>query len=161
MEVLEVPDFQLERFLPYRFNVLADLLSRSLAAIYQERFGISVPEWRILATLGREAPLSAGEVGARTRMEKARVSRALTRLVENGLVNRQADPRDNRVAVLRLSRRGQSLYRRIVPLAKAWERELLAGLPAETLQALDQALDLLQTRLLLLRAGEEPDNAAD
>ena len=145
--VEDLGDFDLERFLPYRFSVLSDTLSRSLADIYQTRFGISVPEWRILATLGREAPLSAGEVGARTHMEKARVSRALMRLVNAGLVSRQADPSDNRVAVLRLSRRGMALYRRIVPLALEWERTLLAGLPAETLQTLQQALERLQTRL--------------
>lgn len=145
--------FDLGRFLPYRVNVLADLLSRSLALTYQERFGITVPEWRVLATLGAESPLSASEVGNRTHMEKARISRTLSRLLETGLVSRQTASHDNRVAVLRLTRRGMDLYRRIVPVVLEWEARLLEGLSAEERAQLDGLLGRLQGRLLELREG--------
>lgn len=141
------PALELESFLPYRFHVLAELLSRSLASIYQDRFGISVAEWRILATLGRESPLSAGEVGRRTHMEKPRVSRALGRMQEAGLLVRRVDHHDHRVAVLRLSRRGEDLYRRIAPLALEWEQQLLTELDGHDRARLDHLLDHLLNRL--------------
>ncbi len=147
-------DFRLDAFLPYRFNVLAELMSRSLALIYQDRFGISVPEWRVLATLARESPLSAGEVGARTQMEKARVSRTLARMLDAGLITRQVDVRDNRVAVLALTRRGQELFRRITPLAREWEEQLLEGIDAAERAAFGATLAKLRARLDALRGRD-------
>ncbi len=140
-------ELELEDFLPYRFHVLAELLSRSLSLTYQDRFGISVAEWRILAILGRESPLSAGDVGRRTHMEKPRVSRALGRMQETGLLVRRVDRHDHRVAILRLSRRGQDLYRRLAPLALDWERRLLRELDDQDRARLDDLLDRLQIRL--------------
>lgn len=151
--------FELDHFLPYRFNVLAECMSRSLARIYQEQFGISVPEWRVLATLGRESPLSAGEVGSRAHMEKARVSRTLARMLDAGLINRQVDARDNRVAVLALTRRGQDMFRRIAPLARAWEAEMLQVLDAGEVERLHELLDRLLARLRGMRDGG--DDGAD
>jgi len=119
--------FDLDHFLAYRVVVLADRMSRSLAQVYQQRFGISIPEWRIIAQLNRHAPLSAREVGERTNMDKPRVSRALARLAESGLIEREQDPRDRRVAVLDLSAEGRRLYRRIEPMAMEWQRQLLAA----------------------------------
>jgi DNA-binding MarR family transcriptional regulator len=137
--------FDLERFLAYRLVVLSDRISRSLAEVYQGRFGISIPEWRIIAQLIRYAPLSAREVGERTNMDKPRVSRALARLTERGLVEREQDSLDRRVAVLNLSAKGRALYREIEPLAMEWQKQLLAtsglGDGAELQAMLDQLAD--------------------
>ena len=74
-------DLVLEHFVPYRLSVLANTVSRTIAAEYQARFGLSIPEWRVMAVLGRYAPLSASGICERTAMDKVRVSRAVSRLL--------------------------------------------------------------------------------
>ena len=119
------PDaFNLDDFLPYQVSVLADALSRSLSQVYQQRFGITVPEWRILAQLNKESPLSAKEVSLRTNMDKPRVSRALARLDRGGLIKRRQDPADRRIAMLELSARGRTLIQELIPHLHDWEAAL-------------------------------------
>lgn len=142
---------RLERFIPYRVTVIADWLSESLASTYKHRFGITIPEWRILAVLSRFQPLSATEVGELSNMDKPRVSRALSRMTRADLVQRRQDPNDQRVAVLRLTDEGTTLYREIAPLALDWERSLLEGMDENERQLLDQLLEKLQQRASEMR----------
>ncbi|HEY6940450.1 helix-turn-helix domain-containing protein, partial [Dokdonella sp.] len=74
---------ELERFLPYRLSILSNRVSQAIAREYQDRFDLSMTEWRVMAVLARYDGhgLSASEVAARTEMDKVAVSRALTRLV--------------------------------------------------------------------------------
>ncbi len=136
----------LRRFLPYRLSVLQLAVSRSLARIYATRFDLSRYQWRALAVLAQEAPLTAGEVAERTSMDKVQVSRAIAKLIAAGRVVRESDPNDRRRAPLRLTAKGRALYRRIVPLAKARERELTSTLTPSEVLALDRIIDKLHRR---------------
>ncbi|MDG3440449.1 MarR family winged helix-turn-helix transcriptional regulator [Nitrospirillum amazonense] len=122
------PDLQLNRFLPYRLNILSKKVSLALATRYQERFGLSIPEWRVFATLGQEQPLSSNDIVERTAMDKAKVSRAVNRLVAAGLLDRQPHPRDQRLLRLSFSHKGRDLYAQVAPEALAWEGQLLSVL---------------------------------
>ena len=123
--------FNLDDFLPYQLAVLADCMSRSLSRVYSERFGITIPEWRVLVQLNNESPLSAQEVARRTNMDKPRVSRALARLSNSGLIKRRQDRDDRRVAVLALNARGSKLVAEIIPYAMAWQEQLTELVGAE------------------------------
>ena len=101
----------LEDFLPYRLAVLAHTTSRELSGVYGERFGLSIPEWRVLANLGRFGPLYAGELAERSSMDKPKVTRALQRLEAGGLVQRAIDAEDRRQVRLALTRRGRPVPR--------------------------------------------------
>lgn len=142
---------EIERFIPYRMAVLADWMSRSLAGVYQSRFGVSIPEWRVLAHLARHEPLSAGALSERTNMDKPRVSRALQRMGRRGLIERETDTGDQRVALIRMSEHGRATYERIAPLALSWERELLAELSEGERAELERLLDHLQHRVREMR----------
>lgn len=144
----------LERFMPYRLAVLAHSVSRALSAIYRDRFGLTVPEWRVVANLGRHQPMSSNRIAELGSMDKAKVSRAVSRLVEAGLVTRETDARDNRLIVLKLSPRGRRVYNKIAPMALAWEEELMAVLDAEERAVLDRAITKLQDRAEALRARD-------
>jgi DNA-binding MarR family transcriptional regulator len=148
-------DFQLERFLPYRLSVLANLASRALARLYGERFGLSVAEWRVIAHLARFAPVSANDVAARAAMDKVQVSRAVARLAAKGLIERTTDAADRRRSALRLTRRGQAVHDAIVPLARDVEARLLNGLAAADLAALDRLLAGLTLRASNLAPSED------
>lgn len=136
----------LRSFLPYRLSILQLAVSRSLARIYATQFNLSRYEWRALAVLAQEAPLTAVALAERTSMDKVQVSRAVARLIAAGRVARETDPKDRRRAPLRLTPAGRALYRRIVPLAKARERQLTSALTPAEQRALDRIIEKLHRR---------------
>jgi DNA-binding MarR family transcriptional regulator len=152
------PTLVLERFLPYRLAILSQLVSASIHDRYFEPSGLTIPQWRIMAVLGRFAPLSAGEVGERTLMDKVTVSRAVAALLGRALVERTTDGRDRRRSALRLSAAGRRLHARIAALALGYEARLLDGLTPAERRNLDALLDKLLDHARSLRAsGGPPD----
>ena len=103
--------------------------------------------------LGEGRPLSAVEIVRRTAIDKGRVSRTLASLLRRGLVAREADAFDARRTMLRLSLKGRALYRRVVPLAAARERALLAVLTAPERRQLERLLAKLHERAEAMFAG--------
>ena len=151
--VTEAPALELERFLPYRFSVLANTMSAAIASAYAERFALTIPEWRVLAVLAAAPGLSAAQVARRTAMDKVAVSRAVTALVRARRVERTVEEFDRRRSRLQLTARGQALYREVVPFAQAYEHALLRGLPARSRQQLDTLLDELLRRAGTVRSA--------
>ena len=135
---------KLESFLPYRLSLLSNTVSANIAATYQDKFGISMPEWRIMAILAEYADISADDVCQRTRIEKSVVSRAVARLLRRHLISREFDKRDKRRSILRLSETGLSVYDEVMPVAEAFEHKLIAKLSREERNSLSTLLDKLQ-----------------
>ena len=140
---------QLESFLPYRLSVLSNTISNAIAGAYQERFGLSIPEWRVLCVLALRPNMSAAEVAQRTAMDKVAVSRAVATLLRLGRLARRTARSDRRRSVLRLSRAGERVYEQVAPFALAYEKDLLQPLDGAERATLDRVL-----RILLGRATE-------
>jgi len=136
--------------MPYRLSVLSNRVSGAIARHYSERFGLSVPEWRVMAVLGGTPGLSAREVASRTAMDKVQVSRAVAGLLRSKRVARSGDPSDRRITRLALTRQGRAIYEQIVPLALELEELLLSALNAEERRGFEKLLSKLarQARLL-------------
>jgi DNA-binding MarR family transcriptional regulator len=139
----------LEKFLPYRLSVLSNTVSSAIAAAYFANFGLSIPEWRVMAILAANPGLSAAEVTARTAMDKVAVSRAVAALLAAGRLQRTTAPADRRRTHLALTRAGERVYARVVPMALEYERSLVAPLSKRDRAALDRLV-----RVLLGRAVE-------
>ena len=139
--------FRLARFLPYRLSVIAEQVSRLVARTYADRFALSTPEWRVIAHLGYSTSLSALTIAERTAMDKVKVSRALARLTDRGIVRREVNPLDQRGALLALTPPGRALYEQIVPAALETERGILAALDPADLAHLERILGLLETHV--------------
>ena len=137
---------ELESFLPYRLSILSNTVSGAIAERYAKDFEMTIPEWRIMAVLGRYPGLSAGEVAERTAMDKVAVSRAVARLIESDRVSRSVADADRRRSILELSSAGWAVYEKIVPIALGYEQELMRSLPREQRRQLDSTLDQLLTR---------------
>jgi len=137
----------LDRFLPYRLDILAEGVSRALSRIYYERYGIGVPEWRVLAHLGQYAPITARDIGARSRMHKTKVSRAVGELERLGFVRRMESDTDRREALLSLTAKGRAAYDDLAPRAVDFARQLLDDLTTAEQRALDSAIDRLLAKL--------------
>jgi DNA-binding MarR family transcriptional regulator len=137
---------ELERFLPYRLSVLTNRISTAIARVYAKRFRLTVPEWRVMAVLGRFGAMPANAVCERTAMDKVRVSRAVARLTASGRLTRETDAADRRRSVLALTVAGSGVYEEIGPLALAVEARLLAPLNAADRGELERLLGKLEAR---------------
>ena len=133
----------LEDFLPYRLSILSNRVSRAIATRYADTFDLTIPEWRIIAVLGRRPGLTAKEIAEATEMDKVAVSRAVARLVASKRVQARADAEDARRQILALTSQGESVHARIAPIALAAEEKLLSTLDARERRALDAVLDRL------------------
>jgi DNA-binding MarR family transcriptional regulator len=131
-------------FLPYRLSIAAERVSRAFAARYEAEFGLTIPEWRVMAVLGERAPRSTQEVIETTEMDRVKVSRAAIRLADKGLIARAAVPGDARAHRLSLTRQGAAMYRRIVPIALRLQAELAGALAPDEVVALDRILTKLK-----------------
>ena len=134
-------ELKLEEFLPYRLSVTSHTVSTNIARVYEKRFGVSIPEWRVIAILGRYPGLSAVEVADRTLMDKVAVSRAVTRLIKNGRIDRQFADADRRRSILNLSDEGRQVHNEIAPLALQFERELLQDISEKDFRTFSRILD--------------------
>ena len=123
--------FQLSAFLPYQLAVAAGRVSKAFSERYRAEFGLSIPEWRVLAHLAGGDAVSVREIHARVDMDKSKVSRAAARLEQAGLIEKRGHAGDRRLLDMRLTAMGQELMARIVPIADAYQEELLARLGAE------------------------------
>lgn len=142
----------LEDFLPYRLAILSHTVSTSIARAYNERFGLTIPEWRVIAILGRFPGLSAVEVAERTMMDKVAVSRAVTKLIKSGRIDREFADADRRRSILNLSELGQKVHDEIAPLALGIEDDLLHGLSQEEIETLNTVIERLLARARLISA---------
>lgn len=142
---------ELARFLPYRLSLLSNLVSGAIAARYSERFGLTIPQWRVMAVLAIEPGLSAADVAVRTAMDKVAVSRAVATLLRTGKLERRPDASDRRRSQLQLSDQGRHVYAEIVPIAREYESLLLDALDSTDRAALDRIWQRLFDRARELR----------
>jgi DNA-binding MarR family transcriptional regulator len=140
----------LEDFLPYRLAILSHTVSSLIARVYDKRFGITIPEWRVILIVGRFPGLSAVEVAERTMLDKVAVSRAVTKLIKAGRVNREFADADRRRSILTLSEDGWKVHDEVAPLALAMEDDLLHGLTDEQIDTLNVVIDRLLVRARLI-----------
>ena len=141
------------RFVPFRLNRLAAEVSAALSGEYQQRYGLDIPEWRVLATLGfRNDACSAQYIAHCTRTHKSTISRAVTALMERQLIERVENADDRREFALGLTRKGKALYEELIPRLLRKEQEILSGLSAQErrdfavmLGKIERSLDLVQT----------------
>jgi DNA-binding MarR family transcriptional regulator len=138
---------ELAGFVPYRLNRLAVGVSNHLSDIYRERFGLDIPEWRVMATVGSQHGCTAQHVAESTRMHKTRVSRAIAHLEERDLVERASSAADRREREVRLTKAGRRMYAELVPLVLERERQLLACLTREQLRGFLVGMEALESFL--------------
>jgi DNA-binding MarR family transcriptional regulator len=152
------PRLDLFRFTPFRLNRLAAEVSMALSSEYQERYGLDIPEWRVLATLGfRNDACSAQYISDCTRTHKSTISRAVTALMVRQIVERVENADDRREFRLRLTRKGKALYEELIPRLLRKEQEILACLSAQERKELAFLLGKIERSLDLVQTSQEAD----
>ena len=146
--------FELDAYLPYRLSVASNAVSGLIARAYQDRFGLTIPQWRLLCVLAEDGALTQAQIVARTVMDKVTVSRAAQGLLGRRLVGRTDHKADGRSHLLALTAEGRRLQAEIAPLALAYEAALIAGLAPGEVATLKRLLSRLQSAAGRL-AGED------
>ena len=146
---------RLEEFLPYRLNVVASLSSQALSKVYAKRYGIGVPEWRVLVTLGQYGVMTGKAVGAHTHMHKTKVSRAVAQLEARKFVTRKANRADLREAFLSLTPAGRAVLEELAPRARDFTEKLSEVVSPSDRAAFDRAVAQLTERSAELVAKSE------
>lgn len=138
------------KFLPYRAARLADAVSRAVAPVYSERFGLSRDEWRVLVAVAGDDQMKTTDLIAHTTLDKMQVSRALARMESAALIERIPDPEDGRARIVRPTEAARKLYKKIVPMVQAREAFLLDAITAQEREVLFSAIDRIIERALQL-----------
>ena len=146
------------KFVPFRLNRLSAEVSSALSAEYQARYGLDIPEWRVLATLGfRDHACSAQYIAHCTRTHKSTISRAVTSLMQRQIIERVENADDRREFRLRLTRKGTELYEELIPRLLRREQEILSCLSAQERKNLALLLGKIEDSLDLVRNSEQAD----
>jgi len=144
---------RLDAFIPYLLSVTSNVVSDAIASSYQALFGLTIPEWRLIAVIGEDEGITQQQVGRRTRMDKVTVSRATIALVDRGLVERKPHASDRRSQSLHLTKAGHDLYDQVAPKALELERQIFASFDPRDVAAFSEMLGRI--RDVTLRMGGE------
>jgi len=144
-EAAAAPLIELDNFLPHRLNVLSSLVSQALTRVYGE-YGIGIPEWRVLVSLGQFGVMTGKAIGARTHMHKTKVSRAVAQLERRKYLTRRANRDDLREAFLSLTPAGRAVYEELAPRARAFTDRLAEVVAPSDRPAFDRAMRQLTER---------------
>lgn len=136
----EKPDFDLQNFLPYLLNQAAEESSLAFQKVYKDRYGMLRTEWRVLFHLGIYGHMSAKEIGARSKMHKTKISRAVARLEERRFLAREVSEEDRRLEFLWLTTHGEAAYRDLLQVAESYDAKLTAALSVEEVAGLRSLL---------------------
>lgn len=146
-------ELRLNDFLPYRLSIASNLVSDVISSAYSKLFGLTIPEWRLVAVIAETDGITQQEVGVRTRMDKVTVSRAAIALTDRELLLRAPNPKDGRSQLLTLSDTGKELYRQVAPQALALEQSIFGAIPeaelarfSETLQRISDSAEAMMSR---------------
>jgi len=136
---------RLEDFLPHRLNVLSNLVSQALTRVYGGH-GITIPEWRVLVSLGQFGVMTGKAIGERTHMHKTKVSRAVAELERRKWLSRRANRSDMREAFLSLTPAGRAVYEELAPRALEFTARLCEAVSSNDQMAFDRAVKQLTER---------------
>src|SRR6202167_4821751 len=142
----EEAPLKLEQLLPYQLNVVSSLVSQALSRVYAQRYGIGVPYWRVLVTLGQYQMMTAKAIGSHTHMHKTKVSRAVAILEKRRLLGRRPNREDKREAFLSLTAAGRNIYEELAPHALDFAKRLTEILTSADREAFNRALTQLTAR---------------
>ncbi len=136
----------IDDYIPCQLAAVASVVMRSVATIFQDHFDITIPEWKVMATVARHPGLSGVDVAQYAGLDTVAVSRAVMKLMDSGLVRREFGKEDRRRSILELTEEGRKLYDEVAPMAARLEASLLEDLGEEEIRVLETALKSLSAR---------------
>jgi DNA-binding MarR family transcriptional regulator len=137
----------LDEVLTYRISMLELLLSRSVGAVYSDKFGLNTDQWRVLAAVSVWGPIEAVQVSRRATVDKAAVSRAVRALLNKDLLVRSLHDYDGRKMTLELTPAGRRTVKAVVTHIEAIQHRLFKGYDRQKMREFFAMLLALEGRL--------------
>lgn len=131
---------KLDDFIPYQLSTASNAVSDLISNEYKSRFGLKIPEWRVMAVLGSRGSSTQRQLVEATLMDKVTVNRAVKTLVDRELLGRSPNSADGRSHHLMLSQTGRDLYDQIMPAAEVMEKKIMTVLTADDRRQLSTML---------------------
>jgi Transcriptional regulators len=94
-----------------------------------EGFGITPVQYSLMTALARRGEMDQISIAREVGLERTTVAEVLTRLEARGLVTRRPDPEDRRVRLVKLTRAGRTLVKKMAPAAQRAHDRTLEPLP--------------------------------
>ena len=151
---------RLADFLPYRLAITSNAVSGLIASEYGDRFGLRVPEWRVMAVLGDAGSLTQRQLVSATLMDKVAVNRACKQLEERGMLARSPNAADGRSHHLALTGEGVSIHAQIWPQAFDATERIFACLSDAERSVLRTTLDKVFGAVAECEAGQSETREA-
>ena len=146
----------ISELLSYRLSRTSSALSRSAALRYRREFDVSLGEWRAVALIAADPTLTLNRLARRAGLDKAQMSRVVTRLSERGLVDRTMG--SGRTSQLSLTPAGTTVYRGLIAAANERDARLLSALGEDEAARLLSALDRLATLAIEIEQQEREES---
>ena len=137
----------LEGFLPHRFAVLAQTLSREIEEEHRKRHKLAMKDWKVMQVLALHGELMPADIHRLGSQNKAQISRALKCLVDRDIVAKRPHPDDNRTFSVSMTQKGWEIYEAMVPLMRRRQAEIVEHLPKDEVAELRRLLARLETAL--------------
>ncbi|NKI98900.1 MarR family winged helix-turn-helix transcriptional regulator [Novosphingobium sp. SG707] len=133
-------------FLPYQIYRVSSLMNIRLSGRLKAS-GINLSQWRVLSVLRSQGQMSMSQIVDRTLMEQPTISRVISQLHNDGMVEREISPEDSRVALVSLSERGRALFDEIAVSAVRHQKIALDGVSKADIAALRRALSQIEANI--------------
>jgi DNA-binding MarR family transcriptional regulator len=146
---------KLDEFFPFRLSVASNAVSSYIATAYEALYGLRIPEWRLVAVLAEDGPMTQQALVGRTGMDKVTISRAAHSLSKRRLIKRVAHESDGRSHHLILTEEGENLFARVSPKAIAMQSEILKSFTATEIETLMGLLHRVREAALSLQKDEK------
>jgi len=131
--------YRLRDAFPYLLNRvgvrMGELFSRRL-----EPYGVTLPMYRVMATLWEAGDRRLGELSEVTSIELSTLSRLVGTMVRKGLLSRKRPGANSRTVEINLTTKGRTLVEELIPLAKLHEDVGLRSFPANKVAELKRDL---------------------
>lgn len=129
-----------EELITFRVSVLSQQLSRVVDAYVSAELGLSSRQWRMLVSLNRVGPSTAGDLARFAHLDKSQVSRAAHELEQRGLLTQSGQSADRRRVTLALTEEGRETLRQGLAGSESRQQRLQAALSAEDYAAFNRAV---------------------
>lgn len=139
--------FNLDDYVTFKFAILSQMFGRDAARIFSAKWGLSLPQYRILTVLGKLPGMSLRELTDRTQMDKGQLSRVVAQMENDGLITRESDSSDGRRLVLTLTRSGAKLYSQTTGTSEEHQKAILSVLTPQELDDLKVMLAKLTAHM--------------
>lgn len=125
------PDSDIRSLFSFTLQRLASLSTKIATRSVYEPYGLSIPEWRVLAVLGYLGEVSVMTVAKHAAVLRTQLPRVTSELEKRGLVSRKSNPDDGRSALLSLTETGRATVDEVICKSRERNEAMLADLSQE------------------------------